>query len=32
MTAAVFEAVSIHRYGTKLIKQYYISECHPQLA
>jgi hypothetical protein len=32
MTAAVFEAVFVHRGWTKLIKQNYILEYHPQLA
>ena len=32
MTAAAFEAVIVPRVRTKLIKQYNISECHPQLA
>jgi hypothetical protein len=32
MTAAAFEAVIVHRGWTKLIKQNYITECHPQLA
>jgi hypothetical protein len=32
MTAAVFEAVNVHRGWTKLIKQNYKFTVHPQLA